>query len=79
MERTEIVEKLTSIFREVFTDETLVLNDEMTANDVDKWDSMSHMIMINKVEETFSVKFKLRDLNKMKKVGDLVDIISSKL
>lgn len=79
MERTEIVEKLTTIFRDVFTDDTLVLTDEMTANDVEKWDSMSHMVMISHVEETFNVKFKLRDLNKMKKVGDLIDLITSKL
>lgn len=51
----------------------------MTANDVAKWDSFSHMLMITAVEESFGIKFKLKDLNKMKQVGDLVQIIESKL
>lgn len=79
MERKEIIERLTSIFRNVFTDVSLVLTDEMTANDVEKWDSLTHMLMINEVESAFDIKFKLKDLNKMKKVGNLIDIIEDKL
>lgn len=79
MDRIEIVEKLTSIFHEIFGDNSIVLNDEMTANDVENWDSLTHMLMITKVEETFNIKFKLRELNKLKKVGDLINTIDSKL
>lgn len=79
MERKEIIERLTSIFQNVFTDASLVLTDEMTANDVEKWDSLTHMLMINEVESAFDIKFKLKDLNKMKKVGNLIDIIEDKL
>lgn len=79
MERNEIIEKLTLIFRDVFTDTTLVLTNDMTANDVEKWDSLTHMLMINEVESTFGIKFKLKDLNKMKKVENLIDIIEAKL
>lgn len=79
MNRQEIVEKLTEIFHEVFADNTIVLSEEMTANDVDNWDSMTHMVLITTIEKNFCIKFKLRDLNKMKKVGDLVELISSKL
>lgn len=53
MERNEIVEKLTAVFQEVFSDSSLVLNDDMTANDVEKWDSLTHMLMISTVEERF--------------------------
>ena len=79
MEQSVIFEKLTSIFRRTFNDETIVLSKELTANDVANWDSLSHMLMIGEVENTFSVKFKLRDLGKLDNVGSLVDLIVYKL
>lgn len=78
MEHSVVIEKLTSIFREVFSDNSLVLTNEMTANDVATWDSLTHMLMITKVEEDFGIKFKLKELNKLKKVGDLIEVIESK-
>jgi len=79
MERETILEKLTAIFRNVFNNETLILNNYLTANDVENWDSLSHMLLITEIESNFSIKFKLKDLNKMRNVGDMIDIISSKL
>jgi acyl carrier protein len=79
MERKEIVSKLTSVFRTIFNDNTLILSDELTANDVDNWDSLSHMILITEIEKAFSIKFKLKDLNKMRNVGDMIEIIMLKL
>ena len=79
MEKQEIVEKITGIFREVFGDKSIVINDEMTANDVENWDSLTHMLMITKVEDKLGIKFKLKELNRLKKVGDLISIIESKL
>ena len=79
MERIEITDKLTAIFHEVFSDNEIVLRDEMTAKDVEKWDSLTHMMMITKVEEVFGIKFKLKELNKLKQVGDLIAIIENKV
>ena len=79
MERTEIIEKLTAVFHEEFNDNNIVLNDEMTAKDVENWDSLTHMLMITKVEEVFGIKFKLKELNKLKMVGDLINTIETKL
>lgn len=79
MNRNEIIEKLTAVFHEVFSDNNIVLNDEMTANDVERWDSLTHMLMISTVEERFGVKFKLKELNKLKKVGDIIDSLQEKL
>lgn len=79
MERTEIIEKLTAVFHEVFHDNNIVLSDEMTAKDVENWDSLTHMLMITKVEEVFGIKFKLKELNKLKMVGDLINTIETKL
>lgn len=79
MNRNEIVEKLTLVFHEVFNDNTIVLRDDMTAADVENWDSLTHMLMITKVEEVFGIKFKLKELNKLKMVGDLISTIEVKL
>lgn len=79
MEREEIITKLTAIFKKVFNNNSIVITNEMTANDVDQWDSLTHMILISEIENDFSIKFKLKDLNKMKNVGDMIDIIISKL
>lgn len=79
MEKSEIIEKITKIFRKTFNEESLVLKEEMTANDVDNWNSLSHMIMISEVEKEFSIKFKLKDLNRLKNVGSLIEIVESRL
>lgn len=78
MEKKEIAEKLTSIFREVFTDPNLVLTDELTANDVDNWGSLTHMTMMAEVEQTFGIAFKLKELKKLNSVGELIEAIKSK-
>lgn len=79
MEAKEILSELEQIFREVFHNHLLVLTNELTANDVDGWDSLSHMLLISEIENVFSIKFKLKDLNKMRNVRDMIEIISSKL
>lgn len=79
MNRNEIIEKLTEVFHEVFNDNNIVLRDDMTAQDVENWDSLTHMLMITKVEEVFEIKFKLKELNKLKMVGDLINTIETKL
>lgn len=78
MEKTEVQSKLTAIFRKIFSNDSLILTDELNANDVENWDSLTHMLLITEIEESFSIKFKLKDLNKMRNVGDMIDIIISK-
>ena len=79
MEKELIIEKMTSIFHDVFGDNSIVIRDDMTAADVENWDSLTHMLMITKVEEVFGIKFKLKELNKLKMVGDLISTVESKL
>jgi len=79
MDKADVFERLTGIFRKVFGDDTLEISYELTANDVEGWDSLTHMLLITEVENSFSVKFRLKDLNKMRNVGDLADTIVSKL
>lgn len=79
MGKTQVLDQLTVIFRTVFNKESLLITNDLTANDVDNWDSLSHMLLITEIEEGFSIKFKLKELNKMRKVGDMIEIIMSKL
>jgi acyl carrier protein len=75
----DITTKLTAIFRTVFNEPNLEINPLTTANDVEGWDSLSHLNMISAVEKEFSIKFKLKDLVKLKNVGDLIATVETKL
>ena len=78
MDKNKIQEKTEIIFKKVFDDDTLEITSTMTANDVDSWDSLSHMVLIVEIEKAFNIKFKLRELNKMKNVGDMIDLLALK-
>ena len=79
MKKGELVSQLAEIFRNVFNDNTIVLTDNLTANDIDQWDSLTHMILVTEIENVFSIKFKLKELNKMRNIGDMIEIIISKV
>ncbi len=78
MERNEIIDKLSHVFHKTFDTTDLELTDEMTASDVDNWDSLTHMVLIGDVEKQFGIKFKLKELNKMNTVGHLIDMVVAK-
>lgn len=79
MERNEIVANLTQVFHKTFDNTELELSEDLTASDVDNWDSLTHMVLIGDVEKEFDIKFKLKELNKMNTVGNLIDIVARKL
>ena len=70
--------KLEAIFREVFDDDELELTTELTANDVDGWDSLSHVNLIVAIEGRFNIRFSQKELLGFKKVGDLLGCIDKK-
>jgi acyl carrier protein len=74
-----IVEPLTGIFREVFDDDEIVLSPEMTADDVDGWDSLSHVNLIVTIETRFNIKFTQKELLTFRNVGDLMASIERKV
>jgi acyl carrier protein len=71
----EILEKLTAIFRQVFDDETIIARPEMTAADVKRWDSLSHIDMIVLVEEAFGIRLPTREVVRLQNVGDLIRVL----
>lgn len=79
MERQEIIEKIGTTLRSVLGHGNFELHDDLTAPDVEGWDSLTHMEIITSLERNFGIKFKLREINKLKNMGSLIGLISSKL
>lgn len=75
----DILAELTPIFREVFEDDGIVLTRQTTADDIDAWDSLSHMNMVMAVEVAFKIRFALGELPALKNVGDLADLVAKKV
>jgi acyl carrier protein len=75
---SEILDRAQSVFREVFDDDGLVLRPEMTAADVDAWDSLSHFNLIAAVEREFNVRFTIAEVASLKNVGNLVELVEKK-
>jgi acyl carrier protein len=74
-----IYQRLTEIFREVFDDPSLVPTPQMKAGDVPEWDSLNHINLIVAVEARFKIKFKSTELESLRNVGHLVELIERKL
>ena len=73
------MERLNEIFCEVFDDDDIKITPEMTANDVDGWDSLSHVNLIVAIETKFNIRFSQKELLTFKNVGDLLNSIRSKI
>ena len=78
MQDTEIYSKLTDVFHDVFDDDTIEVAPELTAKDVDGWDSMTHIRLILAVERAFKVKFTTSEIGALKKVDDLATLIRAR-
>ena len=76
--RSYLTIALSLIFREVLKRENIVLDNETTAQDVEGWDSLTNMQLINKIEKKFNVRFTFRDIVKLKNVGDICHAILTK-
>jgi acyl carrier protein len=70
--------KLTQIFHDVFDDDSIVVTPELTANDVDDWDSLGHMRLILAVESAFGMGFSAAEVKRLQNVGEFVALIQSK-
>jgi acyl carrier protein len=78
MDQSEIYRKLNEIFEDVFDDDSIVVSPELSAKDVDGWDSLTHIRLILTVEKAFKVKFSTPEIGKLEKVGDLVALIEAR-
>lgn len=72
-------ERLNAIFCEVFDDDEIVIAPETTADDIEGWDSMSHVNLILAIETRFQIRFSQGELLSFQNVGDLQSSIESKI
>ena len=79
MTREEVFERLNKVFRDVFDDDDITVTETTTSADIDEWDSLEHINLIASVEQEFGVKFNMGQVNTMKNVGEMVDIILSQI
>lgn len=79
MTQQDILEKITPIFQEVFNDDELEVNMELSSEDIEEWSSLTQTIMLTKIEEEFGIVFKLREVAEMDNVSAIVSMIGSKL
>jgi acyl carrier protein len=74
-----IYAKLTEILREVFDDDTITATPELTAGQVEGWDSFAHLRVMFTVEQAFGVSFSASQMSGLKNVGELAALIESRL
>lgn len=78
MTETEILAKLQTIFADVLDEDDLVLTPQTTAQDVDGWDSLSHVRLVLTVEKAFGVKLSAGEIGRLKNVGDLIVLLQAR-
>lgn len=74
-----VIDELATVFEEVFDQKGLKLTSETTANDIDGWDSMSHVTMLMAVEDHFGIEFKPYEIANLVNVGALLTLVDKKL
>ncbi len=79
MSREEIFEKVQEIFRDVFDDEELAISDQTNSDEIEDWDSLEHISLIVSMEKEFSMKFDIKEVNKLENVGEMIDLIKRKM
>lgn len=79
MQKEDLLLKVQDIFRDVLDDEEIVLSETSTAEDVEGWDSLTHIQLIVAIEKKFKIKFTSKEILSWKNVGELVDCLASKL
>lgn len=71
--------ELQQVFRSVFDNNTIVITEETTAKDIDGWDSLTDMTLINDIEQHFKIEFSFNEVSSFKKVGDIINTIRKKV
>ncbi|HTF06149.1 MAG TPA: acyl carrier protein [Bacteroidia bacterium] len=79
MEKDTLYEELNKIFRNIFDDQSIVVNENTTALDIEDWDSLSHIQLVVAIEKHFKIRFTTAEISGFKSVGDLYNAVKSKI
>lgn len=76
--KTQVLARLTEIFRDALDDDSLVLAPTTTADDVEDWDSVSHISLMLAAEDAFDIRLNAAEVGELANIGQLVEIIASR-
>lgn len=79
MTQEDILSKVQNIFRDVLDEENISLTSLTTANDIEEWDSLTHIQLVVAIEKSFKIKFTSKEILSWKNVGEMVETIHAKL
>ena len=79
MTREELFDRVQDIFRDIFDEDDMVIEDKTSSDDVADWDSLNHINLVSAIEKEFEIRFALGELMELKDVGAMIDLIGEKL
>tara|TARA_B110000967_G_scaffold170739_1_gene180877 strand:+ start:2129 stop:2365 length:237 start_codon:yes stop_codon:yes gene_type:complete len=78
MNRTDVFNKVQEVFREVLEDEELIIKEDYNSEDIDDWDSLTHIMLVVEIEKTFNMRFLSSEISNWKDIGAMITSIESK-
>jgi acyl carrier protein len=79
VQEMQIRARLTEIFEDVFDEDSIEITPELSAKDIDGWDSLTHIRLILTIERAFKIKFSTSEIGKLENVGDLITLINARV
>ena len=79
MTKQDLMSKIQAIFRDVFDEDDLIIVASTNSGDIDEWDSLNHINLVSSIEKDVGIRFSLGELESLKDVGAMVDLIMDKL
>lgn len=79
MTREQVLSEVQEILRDLFDDESIVIGEQTTADDIEDWDSLEHINLITSIEKHFNIKFAMSEVTRFKNVGSMIDTITAKV
>lgn len=75
----EIIDKLEKIFQSFFNDRQIILTIDTTAKDIERWDSLTHLELINQIENKFNIEFQFDEILAFENIGEMINCIEKKI
>jgi acyl carrier protein len=79
MTREELFDGVQDIFRDIFDEDAMVIEDTTSSDDIEEWDSLNHINLVSAIEKEFEIRFALGELMTLKDVGAMIDLMVEKL